>query len=192
MSPSETGRVIVDTNGSDIDALIEVYSGPSLEQLVRIEHNKADWQGRRNRHVFFDAIKGKTYRIAVAGENEDERGYIHLRTEANGNLDLNAPYVQLTSPNNGSIHNTNRIDIVGLAKDPIPNASGVKEVLISVNSPMGQTAIGVEDWHMPVFLKEGLNTINIRARDTISPCQPWNSMPLFGIAFKVTGVPSAT
>ena len=165
LSPSETGRVIVDTNGSDIDALIEVYSGPSLEQLVRIEHNKADWQGRRNRHVFFDAIKGKTYRIAVAGENEDERGYVHLRTEVNGNLDLNAPYVQLTSPNNGSIHNTNRIDIVGLAKDPIPNASGVKEVLISVNSPMGQTAIGVDDWHLPVFLKEGLNTINIRAKD---------------------------
>ena len=164
-SPSETGRLIVDATGSDIDPLIAVYSGPNLTELVRIASNKEDWQGEREQYVFFDGIKGKTYRIAVAGENEDERGYIHLRTEANGNLDLNAPYVELTSPNNGSIHNTNRIDIVGLAKDPIPNASGVKEVLVSVNSPMGQTAIGVDDWHLPVYLKEGLNTINIRAKD---------------------------
>ena len=165
LSPSETGRIIVDTTGSDIDPLIAVYTGPSLGQLVKIESNKEDWQGERERHVFFDAIKGKTYRIAIAGQNEAEKGYIHLRTEVNGNLDLNAPYVELTSPNNGSIHNTNRIEIAGLAMDPIPNASGVREVLVTVNSPIGQTAIGVEDWRMPVFLKEGLNTINIRAKD---------------------------
>ena len=46
-SPSETGRMIVDATGSDIDPLIAVYSGPNLDQLVKIESNKEDWQGER-------------------------------------------------------------------------------------------------------------------------------------------------
>jgi len=164
-SPSESGRMIVDVTGSDIDPLIGVYSGSALTELVKIASNKADWRGERDRYVFFDGIKGKTYRIAIAGENQDEFGYIHLRTEINGNIDINSPYIKLTTPSNGSIHNTNRIEIAGLAMDPSPNSSGVKEVLVAVNNPMGQTAIGVDEWRLPVFLKEGINTIHITAKD---------------------------
>src|SRR5262249_37523942 len=129
-SPSKNGNVIVDTAGSSFDTVLAVYTNNTLKTLQEVASvddvgpvNNQRLQG----YVQFDAIAGVTYHIAVAGSNTNELGLVRLRIEPGGKPDTNAPAVVITTPASGLVVTNAQIVISGVAMDPTPNASGVKE-----------------------------------------------------------------
>ena len=163
-SPSESGTLHVDISGSDIDGVVSVYYGTSLGSLVELASN-LPLDGLRPDFVQFEGKKGKTYRIVVASLESDDLGYIRLRAEVNGQPDINPPYVTVTSPPNGLVTTEKRVELIGSAIDPSPNSSGIWEVSVRVNNGIGVTAVGAEEWSIPVVLSEGLNRIEVFAID---------------------------
>jgi len=163
-SPSESGTMYVDISGSDIDGVVSVYYGTSLGSLVELASN-LPLDGLRPDFVQFEGKKGKTYRIVVASLESDDLGYIRLRAEVNGQPDINPPYVSVISPPNGLVTTEKRVELIGSAVDPSPNSSGIREVLVRVNNGIGVTAVGAEEWSIPVVLSEGLNKIEVFAFD---------------------------
>jgi hypothetical protein len=163
-SPSESGTMHVDISGSDIDGVVAVYYGTSLGSLVELASN-LPLDGLRPDFVQFDGKKGKTYRIVVASLESDDLGYIRLRAEVNGQPDINPPYVSVISPPNGLVTTEKRVELIGSAVDPSPNSSGIWEVSVRVNNGIGVTAVGAEEWSIPVVLSEGLNKIEVFALD---------------------------
>ncbi|MEX4010577.1 S8 family peptidase, partial [Neoaquamicrobium sediminum] len=66
-TPQSTGRVVIDTRGSDFDTILAVYVRGSLRHLSEIASNK-DYRGfGRQSRVHFRAIAGRQYQIAIAG-----------------------------------------------------------------------------------------------------------------------------
>ena len=163
-SPSESGTMHVDISGSDIDGVLSVYYGTTLGSLLEVANN-LPIDGIRPDFVNFEGKKGKTYRIVVASLESDDLGYIRLRAEVNGQPDINPPYVSVTSPPNGLVTTEKRIELIGRAVDPSPNSSGIWEVSVRVNNGIGVTAVGAEEWSIPVVLSEGLNKIEVFALD---------------------------
>ena len=163
-SPSESGTMHVDISGSDIDGAVSIYYGTSLGSLLELASN-APIDGIRPDFVQFEGKKGKTYRIVVASLDSDDLGYIRLRAEVNGLPDINPPYVSVISPPNGLVTTDKRVELVGRAVDPAPNASGIWEVTVRLNNRIGVTAVGTEDWSIPVVLSEGLNRVEVFAVD---------------------------
>lgn len=66
----------MDTQGSDFDTLLAVYSGDAVNSLSAVASNNDD--GGAQSTVSFTATAGNTYRIAVDGSNA-ESGNIDLR-----------------------------------------------------------------------------------------------------------------
>ena len=156
-SPPENGMMYADVAGSDGERVLAVYVGTELGEAVKLVDN-SPIKGERPDFVQWEGRKGRTYRIAVASLTESQRGYVRLRTEIGGLPDVNPPIVHITSPNNGVVSVTNRVEIAGLAVDPKPNASGVKEVFVVQNNQPGLSVVGNYKWNLSVFLTEGLNT----------------------------------
>ena len=154
----------VDISGSDIDGVVSVYYGTSLGSLLELAGN-VPIDGVRPDFVQFAGKKGKTYRIVVASLDSDDLGYIRLRAEVNGQPDINPPYVTVISPPNGLVTTEKRVELIGSAVDPSPNSSGIWEVSVRVNKGIGVTAVGAEEWSIPVVLSEGLNRIEVFAVD---------------------------
>ena len=59
-----TGDVAIDTTGSGIGTVLAVYVGPSVDDLAFVASNAA---GGAKSEVFFAALEGRTYAIAVDG-----------------------------------------------------------------------------------------------------------------------------
>ena len=135
-----------------------------MAELIELAAN-IPVDGKRQAYVNFDAKRGKTYRIVVASQDASDLGYIRLRAEVGGIVDENPPYLTIKSPPNGLVTSEERIEIVGTAVDPAPNASGIREVQVRVNGSFAVQAIGGEDWSIPLLLKNGINTIEIVAID---------------------------
>ncbi len=163
-SPSVSGKAIVDISGSDIDGLVSVYYGSEFENLSVLSANY-QIDGKSEKYVHFNATKGKTYRIAVAGQNEDDIGYIRLRAEVNGVIDENPPYLTIENPPNGLVTSDERVEISGFATDPDPSASGIRDIQVRINGQFSLEAIGSDEWSLPLLLKEGINTIEVIATD---------------------------
>jgi subtilisin family serine protease len=168
-SPARSGNVIVDTAGSSFDTVLAVYTNNSLMNLKEVA--SVDDVGPRNSrlqgYVQFNAIAGTTYRIAVAGYSQNDVGVVRLRIEYDGQPDTTAPTVIITSPVSGLVitEPPARIVVSGTASDSQPNASGVKEVLVQVNSGLSSPAFGTTNWASTNLLQEGLNYIRVRAAD---------------------------
>lgn len=66
-TPQSTGRVVIDTRGSDFNTVLAVYVRGSLRHLTEIASNN-DYRGfGRQSRVHFRAIAGRQYQIAIAG-----------------------------------------------------------------------------------------------------------------------------
>lgn len=112
------GFVEVNTLGSEIDTLLAVYLGDSLDSLTLVDFND-DADGTAQSRVVFQAVAGTTYRFAVDGAG-DTTGGITLRvggTPANDNFATAA--VHLGGPDFG--HN---MRATGEAGEPTAGASG--------------------------------------------------------------------
>lgn len=160
-----SGSVYLDLAGSDIDVNIAVYQGQAINELVEIVRNQNHTIENRDEGVYFDAIGGKTYKFCVSSPYDDERGYIRLRVAPGGKPDINRPLLSGIMPFNGFVSKTNKVEISGFAHDPVPNASGVKEVRLKLNNGLFELAVGGEDWFKPISLEEGENIIDLVALD---------------------------
>ena len=185
-SPNKSGKAIIDISGSDIDGLVAVYYGSQLGDLEVLAANYPI-DGKRHAYTHFDAVQGKTYRIAVASGDDSDVGYIRLRAEIGGIVDENPPYLTIENPPNGLVTSDERIEISGIAIDPAPNASGVRDVQVRVNGSFALQAIGSEEWSIPLLLKDGINSIEVIAVDfsnNISKTTVWE------IDYKAPDVPN--
>ena len=63
------GTFLFETHGSDFDTVLGVYTGSVVDALERIAANDDD--GGSTSAVTFDAVKGRTYYIAVGGYEND-------------------------------------------------------------------------------------------------------------------------
>lgn len=163
-SPSNSGQAIVDLSGSDISGIVSIYYGVDMAGVMELAAN-IPVDGKRDPYVKFNAQRGKTYRIVVASQSNSDLGYIRLRAEVGGVVDENPPYLSIKSPPNGLVTSDERIEIIGNALDPIPNASGVRDVQVRINGSFAVQAIGSEDWSIPLLLKNGINKIEVVATD---------------------------
>lgn len=170
-SPAVSGRAIVDTAGSTFDTVLAVYRGNTMASLTPVA-SVDDVAGKTQGFVMIDVTAGVTYRIAIAGATTNEFGTVRLRVEPNGQPDTNAPSVRITAPISGQTLVTNRISVSGTALDPKPNASGVSEVFVQVNSELARKAIGTTNWSTIVLLQEGFNAIKVFAVDFAGNTSP--------------------
>jgi subtilisin family serine protease len=168
---AQNAPVWIDTGGSTFDTVLAVYtnatpSAPSLSTLVPVASvDDVCCPYKFQGYVTFPASAGVTYWIAVAGYASSETGTIHLRVSPFGTTDLTLPVVDVLSPTNNSIITDQHLTVSGTAKDPEPNASGVSEVFVSVNSGEAVFASGTTNWSQRVFLSDGVNRIVVTALD---------------------------
>ena len=68
-TPQEGGATTIDTQGSDFDTLLAVYSGDAVNSLSAVASNNDDSGAQST--VSFIATAGNTYRIALDGSNAE-------------------------------------------------------------------------------------------------------------------------
>ena len=73
---AEDGPVKIDTNGSDFDTYLSVFTGNAVDNLTTIQEDDDGGEGNRSQ-VSFTATAGTTYQIAVDGFS-DNQGSISL------------------------------------------------------------------------------------------------------------------
>ncbi len=85
---SQSGPVRISTAGSAFDTVLAVYSGTSLYSLLETASND-DANGTRQSAVEFEAVLGKTYRIAVDGYEGDSGAVVLEVTQSDAPLNDN-------------------------------------------------------------------------------------------------------
>jgi subtilisin family serine protease len=163
--PATDNEAFVDTTGSSVDAVLAVYTGNSLTNLTSVASSVGNVATRSPATVQFSAKAGVSYRIAVSSVDTNSLGSMQLRVAPGGKPDSTAPVIVVNSPQNGTTVGEELVTVTGTAEDLVPNASGVSEVLVSVNGAIAQTANGTTNWTSPALLKSGLNTIRAQAVD---------------------------
>lgn len=85
---SQSGPVRISTASSAFDTVLAVYSGTSLYSLLETASND-DANGTRQSAVEFEAVLGKTYRIAVDGYEGDSGAVVLEVTQSDAPLNDN-------------------------------------------------------------------------------------------------------
>lgn len=173
-TPRVKSRVILDPAGSSFDTVLAVYTNDTLARLQRVASaddirlSGAPKSPKKQGYVQYDAMAGVTYRIAVAGYSEADVGAVRLRVEPGGGPDTNGPMASITAPASGVVITNaldNKVVVAGTAFDPMPNTSGVKEVLVRINSEIARRASGVTNWSSTNLMRIGRNIIRVVAYD---------------------------
>ena len=161
----EDGEVFVSTQGSDFDTVIGIYTGNSIDDLVSVAAID-DVDTELDAYLDFTAIRGVSYRIAVAGSEQGEMGTLRFRLLPGGAEDSIAPRITVTAPRDGTITEENRVVFRGTSRDPEPNATGVEAVLLRLNDEsIPRQAVGIDSWVASVPLLPGENSITVNAVD---------------------------
>ena len=107
------GDLVINTDGSDFDTLLGVYTGSTVSSLSLVASNDDHGLMLGPSRVRFQAISGAHYQIAVDGLNDG----VNI---ASGNVTLNLVFVSepIARPPNDNF--TNRIVLTG----PYPSTSG--------------------------------------------------------------------
>jgi hypothetical protein len=173
-APTRSGLVLVDTAGSSFDTVVAVYSGNTLTTLTNLAATN-DVGVIPQGFVNLPVVGGTTYRIAVASASTNSVGQIRLRVEFDGVPDVLPPVVAITNmtsgplsinnPASGQIVTNAALSISGTAFDPTANAIGVRQVLVQLNSTLSTSALGTNNWTIPLFLVPGTNVIQVSAVD---------------------------
>ena len=161
----EDSKVLLSTIGSDYDTVLAVYTGNELTELERVA-SIDDVDAEPQAYLFFEAVRGVTYRIAVASESPGDIGTLRFRLTPGGSLDRNEPVVVVAEPPSGIRSFEPQLRLAGTAFDPVPSASGVAAVWIRLNRQLIPTrAAGTTDWEATIPLIEGENDIEVTAVD---------------------------
>ncbi len=168
-TPTNDSPVLVDTAGSAFQSVVGVYTGNNLTNLTEVTSVGSVPQ-RKQSYLYFDAKKGQTYQISVAGASPASAGVLQLRITPNGSPDITPPVVTVSRPPSGYIWTNNVVDVVATAVDPEPLASGVDQITFQVGprsfgpaEPAAALAEGSTTNR--IALSEGRNTITVTATD---------------------------
>ena len=164
-TPTRNTNVFLDLTGSRIDTVLAVYTGNALTNLTPMVSTNSNLGQHQPAYVGFSAQAGVGYRIAVAAASTNALGSIQLRVAPGGQFDTTPPSVFVSSPLSGLTVYSPNVNIAGTAFDPLPNASGVMEVLVAINGGLSASANGTTAWTAPALLTQGYNTIQVRALD---------------------------
>lgn len=175
------GSVLVDSGGSDVTTIVAVYTGNSVSNLTQVASARGSTlaTGRKGAFVNFPAQAGVAYRIAVSSVTSNSVGGLRVNIGEGLFPDTNSPTVTITSPQNGTPAGGNRLQVSGSAVDPQPNASGIRQINLSVtpNTVVGDTETTTaylsstldgplsSNWTTVVGLRPGLNKVTARAID---------------------------
>jgi hypothetical protein len=110
-TPQESGATTIDTQGSDFDTLLAVYSGDAVDSLSAVASNNDD--GGAQSTVSLAATAGNIYRIAVDGSNA-ESGNIDLHVVSDDTTAPDAPLI--TGPGEGARLNNGSFTLSGSAE----------------------------------------------------------------------------
>jgi Immunoglobulin domain/PAS fold len=89
---ASSGRVTINTLGSDFDSVLSVYTGPALDSLTLVAENDDIDPDNLRSQVSFQAVAGTIYRIAVDGY-ADQRGLAQLNLNVDGSF-ATAPRIE--------------------------------------------------------------------------------------------------
>jgi hypothetical protein len=157
--------VLIDTVGSETDDILAVYTGNALTSLQPVAATNGSLALYEPAQVSFNAQAGTTYHIVVSSMDSNSEGSLDLNIIPGGQPDTVAPVVHVASPLNGQTVESPIISVAGTASDPVPNASGVSQVFVTVNGGSPLTAMGTTNWTTPVSLQPNLNIIQVSAVD---------------------------
>jgi hypothetical protein len=164
-SPALSGNVLIDTAGSSFAPILAVYTGAGLSQLKQVAVSTNDIPNQLLANVNFDASAGVTYRIAIAGFDTNGVGSIRLNVAPGARPDTQPPWVDILSPASEALLTTNVVRIVGTAKDPQPNGTGIARVFVQVNDGPVFLADGATNWTASVTLDPGASVVRAVAQD---------------------------
>jgi hypothetical protein len=180
-APPVNGQILVDSGGSDVATIVAVYTGTTVSNLQAVASARGSSVsgGRKGAYVLFPGLAGVPYFITVASVTSNSVGSIRLNIGEGLLPDTNAPSVTITSPQNGTPADANHLQVSGSAVDPEPDASGIRQINLSVtpNSVIGETVDSVaylessldgplsSNWTAVVGLRPGNNTITARSVD---------------------------
>jgi hypothetical protein len=180
-APPVSGSVLVDSGGSDVATVVAVYTGSTVSNLQAIASARGSTAngGRKGAYLIYPAQAGVPYRITVASINSNNVGGLRVNIGEGLLPDTNAPAVTITSPQDGTPATGNRLQVSGSAVDPQPDASGIRQINLSItpNSVIGETMETIaylesnldgpvsSNWTAVVGLRPGINTITARALD---------------------------
>jgi hypothetical protein len=166
-SVRERAELLVDTAGSTFATAIGVYTGTSIATLLPVASASSAVQGR-DAWVRFTAEPNVSYKIAIAGIPPAQLGSVTVRFEVAGQPDLAAPLLEVSRPASGSTVRDARVRIEGVAFDPQPNGSGIREVQYTLaieGDSVTHAAQGTTNFAATVDLVPGLNGVTIWALD---------------------------
>lgn len=164
-SPIQNNTTLINTLGTEFPTVVAVYTGSSLATLTSVA-SAVGTLANPGVQLTFPAQQAVTYHIAVASATTNLTGVFRVQVTPNGLPDTTAPVITISDLIDGTIFSTNVISLSGIATDPQPYASGVRQVTISLNgSQIGVT--GTNNWTAtrPLTLNPGVNTISVSAVD---------------------------
>lgn len=159
------GSVLVDLSGTEFPALLGVYRGGTVSNLTTVASAGVPAAPGRSAQVTFTAVRGTTYRLAVAGADTNAVGRVRLRVAPTGTPDDRPPFVTIEEPVADTMVTGAELLVVGSAREPFPLDSGIREVLVQVNNQPMTNALGTESWSALVILPPGTNVVRAFARD---------------------------
>ena len=174
-SVRERTELLVDTAGSGFNTVIGVYTGTSIAALTEVAEASSAIQGR-DAWVRFVAEPNVSYKIAVAGIPPAPGGLVRVRFEENGLPDLAPPLLEITRPVSGTTLRDPRVRIEGFALDPMPNASGIREVQFTLSTEgnaIVRAAQGTTNFAATVDLFIGENIVTMWAVDNADQTSEW-------------------
>ncbi|MGQ2906064.1 MAG: S8 family peptidase, partial [Neoaquamicrobium sediminum] len=86
-TPATSGRITIDTNGSNFNTVLAVYTGSSVSNLSLVAWNDDDPALGRRSKVVFNGVAGTQYQIAVAGGYGNNSGHIRMTVRGGGRYD---------------------------------------------------------------------------------------------------------
>ena len=176
-----------------------IYTGNAVASLTRVA-NVYSTCTDGSCGVTAPVTAGTTYQIAVdGGGSYGDSGEFTLSLSAY--FDTNAPSVTITNPLPGLATN-GTLTISGTASD-LPGtgafnlASGVNLVEVRLNGGAWQPATGTNTWSRAVTLAPGVNSLEARARDSVTNYSPIASVTVtYGVVVSgitmVAGQPQLT
>lgn len=129
---SYSGSVVMTTEGSTLDTVMEVYRGTNLASLVSVRGNDDDGS-RQTSRVTFNAVSNTTYHIAVAGYTNSQGG-VALNINPAGN-DLFANFLPLAGAT-GSVSGRNTTARRETGEPGFPGISGTNSVWFCGQVPL--------------------------------------------------------
>jgi hypothetical protein len=166
-SPNVDASVLIDTAGTSFPSILAVYTNQTLTQLKQVASSTNDVINRLPPNVVFNATKGTTYRIAIAGPNASTNsvGDIRLRVAPRGTPDNRPPTVSISSPATGALVASEQLVVSGTAHEVFENDAGVSNIVLQVNSGPFTNAVGTASWSGVVTLPPGTNFVRAFAVD---------------------------